>query len=326
MDTHRHSVSTFGHVFDPTPQADVLTLAELVAALHRFQLRTDLAQRQARDVERARAAAAAIRSRTPTGGPIARRLEGHLGQTGDLDLALAELEREIHREAIQDLRLWSPARFADGLRREEANVVHLSCIVMDFDRLVDHAASERLRDAFAGWFHIAHSTWSHTGQAPKVRIILPLAAPLAPADYDRVWRAMSRLAGDSADPKGRALARAWALPATPDANAPLLAWSHAGPLLDPVAMGLAAATALAVLPPTGLSLMHPDPAETYLSATSSAAAISATMTTLVPGGSTPAPSATTALEERIAALESRLALTESRLAAAEQALAATTPR
>ncbi len=325
MDTHRHSVTTFGHVFDPVPQADVLTLAELVAALHRFQLRTDLAQRQARDVERARAAAAAIRSRTPTGGPIAKRLEGHLSQTGDLDLALADLEGEIRREAIQDLRLWSPARFADGRQREEANVVHLSCIVMDFDRLADRASPERLRDVFAAWFHIAHSTWSHTHEAPKLRLVLPLAAPLAPADYDGVWRAMNRLAGDSADPKGRALARAWALPATPDTNAPLLAWSHAGPLLNPVAMGLAAATALTVSAPTGLSLMRPDPGETYLSATSPAAAAAATTTTATTGAATPS-SATAELEARVAALESRLAVTENRLAAAEQMLATFPPR
>lgn len=267
MDTLRLSVSTFGRVFDVTPQADALTLAELVAALHRFQLRNDLAHRQARDLERARAAAAAIRSRTPTGGPLAKRLQRHLDQTGDLDLALFDLERDIQREAKQDLRLWAPLRFADGQKREDAHVVHVSCMVLDFDRMNGPGlpTPESLQDAFSAYFHVAHSTWSHTPERPKLRLVLPLSAPIVGADFDKVWHALNTVAGGTADPTGRSLARAWALPAVPGRDTPRLAWSHAGPLYDPFSLGLASAPSS--VPPhavTGACYLRPDSDHVYL--------------------------------------------------------------
>ncbi len=263
------SVVSFGRVFDVHPAADALTLDELGQALTRFQLKLELARREERDLERARHARDAFIRGQSAIGPMAKRFERHLGRHADsadpgerAAEALADLEREIRREAKQDLRLWAPALFAPGARREDENVVHLSALVLDFDR---GATPEVLRDLFADVFHLAHSTWSHTPERPKLRLVIPLSAPVHPDDYAAIWHHADERTGKLADPTGRALARAWALPAVPHPDRPRLAWTHHAPLFDPFARGLAARPEPTPAPsPTHASLMRLDPGETYL--------------------------------------------------------------
>jgi hypothetical protein len=291
------TVATFGRVFDVHPAVDALTLPELALALSRFQLKTDLARREQRELARARQVHQAFLAGTRPDGPLVPRFErlvakhltrpdaptpptsssssagapanaaldtGSTRDPGTLDLALADLEREIRREAKQDLRLWAPLLFAPGGKRDDVNVVHISAMVFDFDRGM---TPERLATTFAHLAHLAHTTWSHTPSSPKLRLVLPLSAPIAPADFDRVWHALDEVTGHLADPTGRALARAWALPAVPARDTPRLAWAHTGPLFDPFQAGLASAPSPAPVPaPTGRSFMRPDPDETFLDA------------------------------------------------------------
>ena len=265
------SVSTFGRVFDVHPASDALTLPELVEALSRFQLKTELARRQRRELERARAAFEAHGRRESLDGPMTKRLERHLGRHRDAPgaveaaaLALADLEKEIRREAKQDLRLWAPTLFAEGARRDDESVVHLSALVLDFDR---GPGPEDLKALFVDFFHIAHSTWSHTPEHPTLRLVLPLAAPIAPGDFEALWHFGDARSGHLADPTGRALARAWALPAVPSTDTERVAWAHEGPLLDAVALGLAASASPAPPSrPTFTSYMRRDAAETWLTA------------------------------------------------------------
>jgi len=225
-------VSTFGRVFDVHPAPDALTVPELVEALSRFQLKTELARRQRRELERARAVHDTFVRDGTHEGPMGKRLERHLarhagapdaatrGTPDAATLALVDLEKDIRREAKQDLRLWAPIRFAEGAKRDDAGVEHLSALVLDFDRGPGPAELERL---YADWLHIAHSTWSHTPEHPKLRLVLPLATPIAPADYDALWHFADALSAHTSDPTGRALARAWALPAVPSPTTERLA-------------------------------------------------------------------------------------------------------
>jgi hypothetical protein len=327
------TVATFGRVFDVTPTQDALTFAELAAALTRFQLKPALAQREARQLERLHEAAD-----TQT-GPIWKRLERIMADDQvPLVRALDKLEREILRAAKTDLRLWAPILFAAGATREDASVVHLSALVFDFDGAL---ALRWAREAFQRYVHIGHTTWSHSDTTPKLRIILPFEAPIAPADYDAVWHFGNDLTGGLADPTGRALARAWALPAVRDAEQARAAWVHAADhaaFFDPIREGLAAASPHPTPAPTGACLMRPDPSEAYVSANgpdgteatepSPAGAAGGTFDPW-DGGAPPAPSPRArATPESPAgpasaddAVLARLAKIEARLAALERVLA-----
>jgi len=267
----RLSVATFGRVFDVHAAPDALTIEELAQALSRFQLKTELLRREERDLDRARKAAEAVARGEVSTGPMAKRIERHLGrhagQEQALEHALADLEKDIRREAKQDLRLWAPTLFIAGARREDENVVHLSALVLDFDK---GPGPETLRELFSDVFHIAHSTWSHTTEKPKLRLVLPFSAPVRPSDYDAIWHYADDRAGKVADPTGRALARAWALPAVPRPDRDRIAWTHPGPLFDPFALRLAAAPEPTAVPaPTLTSFLRLDAAETFLPPTGS---------------------------------------------------------
>ncbi len=255
------AVATFGRVFDVVPAQDALTFDALAAALTRFQLKPTLAHREARQLERLHEAADAQT------GPVWKRLERIMADDQvPLVRALDKLEREILRAAKTDLRLWAPILFAAGATREDASVVHLSALVFDFDGAL---ALRWAREAFQRYVHIGHTTWSHSEATPKLRLVLPFEAPIAPADYDAVWHFGNDLTGGLADPTGRALARAWALPAVRDAAQPRAAWVHApehAALFDPIREGLAAASSHPTPAPTGACLMRDDPSEAYVSA------------------------------------------------------------
>lgn len=148
---------------------------------------------------------------------------------------LVKPETRDHPNPKQDLRLWSPAHYPAGARRGSENVVHLSCLVLDYDSGVP------VEEASATWeeyFHLIHSTWSHRPGHPKFRLVLPLAEPVRPADWPRVYGWAQERTGDRVDPTGKSVGTTFALPAVADAAMPRLALSRPGPLLDARVEGL----------------------------------------------------------------------------------------
>ena len=134
---------------------------------------------------------------------------------------------------IEDKRscpAWSPAVFPPGATRSSAAVLALSCIVLDLDD-GDHAR------ALAAWEdvpRIAHTTWSHTDDAPRLRLVVPLAAPVPAKWWPRVWHWAHRRSGLVADPKCKDLSRLYFVPAVRSHDWPRWArvYDHGGALLD----------------------------------------------------------------------------------------------
>ncbi|MEO1366879.1 MAG: hypothetical protein AAFX50_06850, partial [Acidobacteriota bacterium] len=164
---------------------------------------------------------------------------GRRGESeGDGDAARRELEhlvKEAKSAPKRDLRLWSPALYPPGAKRGGERVVHLSCLVLDYDAGVGiREAAER----FEEFFHIVHTTWSHTPRHPKFRLILPLAEPVCPADWRRVYDWAEARSGGAVDPTGKSVGTTFALPAVPAADRARAAYSQPGPLLDARLEGL----------------------------------------------------------------------------------------
>jgi hypothetical protein len=121
---------------------------------------------------------------------------------------------------------WSPTRYADGSRsRGNAGVEAVSCLVFDMDRVPPD--EKRL----AGVYWLAHTTWSHTAKAPRWRVILPLSAPVAAADWRETWRRGRAALCPEADPVCKDASRAYWLPSHPSGGEPQTT-RHDGPLLE----------------------------------------------------------------------------------------------
>ena len=231
------AVATFQRVFDVTPTRDVISLERLVDGLTRFLVKPETASAAERTAAQIEAARVAWRAGEHRAGPHWARLDkaGRAAEVAGLDPDSAveaealHLLEEARAAPKRDLRLWSPALYPEGARRGGEHVVHLSCLVLDYDVGVSVA------EASATWeeyFHIVHTTWSHTPAVPKFRLILPLAEPVRPVDWRRVYGWAQERTGDAVDPTGKGVGTTFALPAVAAADRPRIAFSSPGPLFD----------------------------------------------------------------------------------------------
>lgn len=231
----RFAVATFKRVFEVTPRRDVLTLEELVRGLTTFALKPRLQARVERELSRLEQTYRAHAAGEEPSGRYAAMLRRARARGDGGEAAYEQLRRKIFARSKTDLRLWSPTLYRAGGRRGSEDVVHLSCLVLDYDAgATIEAASARWSD----FFHVVHTTWSHTPERPKFRLVLPLAAPVLAEDWERVWGWAQRRAGGLIDSALKSPASTYALPATAGHDHPRRAFVARAPLLDAVALGL----------------------------------------------------------------------------------------
>lgn len=264
----RFACATFQRVFDVHPAQDALTLGELTDALTRFLVKPKLKERIDHEVALVDAALAVVATPGASAtGKLAAALDKArreaLAAGGDPDEAARaraeQLRAEARRASKRDMRLWAPLLFRPGGKREEGDILHVSCLVLDYDggTPIDEASA-----AWRPYYHVIHTTWSHTLGKPRLRLVLPLAAPIRPEDFRALFAWAEARTHLAVDPTGRGVARAHALPVTPAEDAPRRALVAAGELLDPVALGLVAAPSPVPVPPQEElvpSLLRPDP-------------------------------------------------------------------
>jgi hypothetical protein len=146
-------------------------------------------------------------------------------------VTLSELVRMLTRfEVLDDKRLghcWSPTAYATGhTSRGNAGVEAVSCLVFDCDRVTPDP--ERLE----GVYWVGHTTWSNKPQAPRWRVIIPLARPVPAAQWRDTWRRARAALCPEADPACKDPSRAYWLPSH-DGGVSAKQRRHEGPLLDP---------------------------------------------------------------------------------------------
>lgn len=133
----------------------------------------------------------------------------------------------------------------DGVRLEE-NLGAASVLALDVEKGVGSLEAHR---RFLDCLHVIYMSWRHTPEAPRFRLVIPLARDVSPREYRLLWAVLSRRIPGSVDELTKDAARAMFLPAVrPDGwRAPAKAWEEA-PLLDPTAL-LAEALKLVSPPP-----------------------------------------------------------------------------
>jgi KaiC/GvpD/RAD55 family RecA-like ATPase len=123
---------------------------------------------------------------------------------------------------------WSAARF-DPPTREGENVRQVTAVVLDYD------GAETIQGAmnlWSGTFGFLHTTRKHTAEAPRFRVILPLARPVSPFEYAAIWRRVNARAGGKLDPAPKDPGRFWFTPG----GGEFVSYRLAGEPLDPDAI------------------------------------------------------------------------------------------
>lgn len=122
---------------------------------------------------------------------------------------------------------WSPARFDPCLRSLE-NLREATALCFDFDK--GTTIAEGL-ERFAPFFGLLHTTRSHTPEAHRFRVVLPLARAISRFEYYELWKRVSPLAG-RVDGQTKDPSRFWYLPG-PMPGGEFLAERLNGEPLDP---------------------------------------------------------------------------------------------
>lgn len=124
---------------------------------------------------------------------------------------------------------WSPVRL-DTPHRAARHVTHVGCLVLDVD---DGTPIDRATEDWRPWRHLVHTSYSHTIETPRYRVVVPLAHTITPTEYRDVWR----WAADRApyvDRSAKDASRAYYLPGVASDDAPRAVRVHDdAPMLDP---------------------------------------------------------------------------------------------
>ena len=269
-------VTTFRRVYDTMPVQEVLTLPELVAALRRFELKPEVLARTQREMARVRRATTRVKAGLHTSAGIEVRLQKAAEEArasrrdpiAAIEAAGLRLEDEARKKAKGELRVWSPTLYAPGAeKRGGEHVTHLSCLVLDHD---DGTRIEAASERWSKYFHLIHSTWSHTDAHPRFRLVLPFAHLVAARDWLRVWQWAAARSGHAIDGALKNPSSHYALPAVPNLNWPRVAFSRPGALLSPIDEGLVEEIPAVSLVPQGPTDAQPsvmrglDPTRQYV--------------------------------------------------------------
>ena len=107
---------------------------------------------------------------------------------------------------------WSPSSYKKGAKRGNEGVERLHFAVIDVD---DGTPFESVAARLEGFAFLAHSSFSHTSEKPKYRLILPFAEPVDPTAWSSVWTRINELMGGCNDAATKDPARLYFMPAHP---------------------------------------------------------------------------------------------------------------
>lgn len=120
------------------------------------------------------------------------------------------------RENKQGCPAWSPVNYKLGTTRGNHNVESIYLAVLDID---NGTPVEIIKEKLKGYAALIHTSFSHTAELPKYRIIVPLAKPVPAAEWPQTWTRINAYLGNVNDPATKDAARIYFIPAKPAASA-----------------------------------------------------------------------------------------------------------
>ncbi len=119
-----------------------------------------------------------------------------------------------HRRKSKDGTAIVLGLIPDGERRAKKNVQSVHAIGID----VEHKTEEQIEAALAilePYEYVVYTTYSHTDEEPRYRIVVPFADPVDPKDWPDVWAGVNRLLGMINDPATKDCSRLHFMPSCP---------------------------------------------------------------------------------------------------------------
>jgi hypothetical protein len=121
-----------------------------------------------------------------------------------------------------------PATFT-GPGRERAHVAAVNVAFLDFDGTCDISTA---RARWAGFAYALHTSWSHTAEKHRFRLVLPLARPVPRDAWPDAFARLVELAVEPFDRCSENPAQPFFLPAVPSSTAERFGVVNDGPWLD----------------------------------------------------------------------------------------------
>jgi P4 family phage/plasmid primase-like protien len=131
----------------------------------------------------------------------------------------------LGRHEINELKEPCPgfalACFKEGGKRCKEDVVAMSGLILDFDKLTEQDA-QRVLGSFEGLAHVVCSTFSHLEKGPDhwcFRVFLACTRSMTPEEFHRLWDEIDRQQGHLADRSGRTTCQMFYFPRCPPTRA-----------------------------------------------------------------------------------------------------------
>jgi putative DNA primase/helicase len=94
------------------------------------------------------------------------------------------LQKHKELSSKESGKLWSATRYKPHTKRAKDNVESLSCLVLDFD----HGCNpDSVREALVDYEYVMHSTYNHTSENPRFRVIAPIYSEIPNENWGQFW-------------------------------------------------------------------------------------------------------------------------------------------
>lgn len=108
-------------------------------------------------------------------------------------------------------------------QRNDANVLYRSVLALDYDDITDFKGLyTSIRKHLEGYSWAFHSTYNHSTEKPRIRLMVPINEPVSADDYRKYTQSLAKKIGYKIDEGSYQPSRAMALPVRPDKDIPYI--------------------------------------------------------------------------------------------------------
>lgn len=107
--------------------------------------------------------------------------------------------------------------------RNDENIINRNTLALDYDDITDFKGLYKaISKHLEGYSWAFHTTYNHTTEKPRIRLMVPVNEPVSADDYRKYTRALARKIGHKIDEGSFQPSRAMALPVRPDKKIPFI--------------------------------------------------------------------------------------------------------
>lgn len=107
--------------------------------------------------------------------------------------------------------------------RNDENIINRNTLALDYDDITDfRGLNDAIRKQLEGYSWAFHTTYNHTSEKPRIRLMVPLNEPVSADNYRKYTQALAQKIGHKIDEGSYQPSRAMALPVKPDKNIPYI--------------------------------------------------------------------------------------------------------